>query len=147
MKKFGFLLAPLFVLGIGLSAAYGSQGDVKTNALSPGVKKEVLVAQAKEPSMKQDYEKYQKKAHEELNEYKQKMKGLEGKARTLEDKTKAEVNEGIKEFHKEVNATEQKLKSMESAGADAWEKMKSDVDSAMAAVKEEYDKVAAHFKG
>ena len=148
MKKFGFLLAAVFVLSIGLSAVYGSQSDVKTNAPSPGVKKELQVmAQAKEASMKQDYEKYQKKAHEELNEYKMKMEQLEAKAKGLEEKSKAEVNEGIKEFHKEWNVADQKLKSMKSAGTDAWEKMKTDVDSAMAAVKKDYDKVAAHFKG
>ena len=50
-------------------------------------------------------------------------------------------------MHKDINVAEQKLKAMKSASADAWEKVKSEVDSAMASVKEGYEKVAAQLKG
>ncbi len=147
MKKLGLVLAAAFFLSLGLPALYGYEGNVNTNAPSPGVKKEVQMAQAQDTSMKQEYEKYQKKAHQELNEYKMKMKELEAKTKNLEEKAKVEANEGIKEFHREWNVAEQKLKSMKSASADAWEKMKADMDAAIASVKEDYDKVAAKFKG
>ncbi len=148
MKTFGLVLAVAFFLSIGLSGAYAVEKDSKMNAPSQEVKKEGTgMASAQDTSMKQEYEKYQKKAQKELNEYKEKMKGLEAKTKNLEEKAKAEVNEGIKEFHKDWNVADQKLKSMKSASADAWEKMKADMDSAIAAVKEEYDKVAAKFKG
>ncbi len=148
MKTFGLVLAVAFLLSIGLSGAYADQRDSKMNAPSQEVKKEGAgMASAKDTSMKQEYEKYQKKAQKELNEYKKKMKELETKSKNLEEKAKAEANEGIKEFHREWKAAEHKLKSMKSATADAWEKMKADMDSALASVKEDYDRVAAKFKG
>ncbi len=148
MKKFGFLLAAMFVLSIGLSAVYGYQRESKTNEPSPGVKKEFQeVAQAKDTSMKAEYEKYEKKMQKELNDYKKKMKKLEAEAKDLKDEAKAEAKRGMDEVKKDINVAEQKLKMMKSAGAEAWEKVKSDVDSAMASVKKSYEKVAAQFKG
>ena len=96
--------------------------------------------------MKQEYEKYQKKTQGELNEYKKKMKQLEANAKKVEGKAKVEVKEEMGELKKKMEVAEAKLKSMRSASGEAWEKMKSEVDSAMASVKESYEKVAAHFK-
>ena len=147
MKKMMILVAGMFLLSIGLSLAYGYQEDSKMNAPSPGLKNESLqMAQAKDTSMKAEYEKYQKKTQEELNEYKKKMKQLEAKAKNLKDKAKAEAKRGMDDLEKNINVAEQKLKVMKSAGADAWEKVKFEVDSAMASVKEGYEKVAAQFK-
>jgi Skp family chaperone for outer membrane proteins len=148
MRKMGILLAAMFILSIGLSPAYGNQKDSKTNVPSPGLKNESLqMAQAKDSSMKAEYEKYQKKTQGELNDYKKKMKELEAKAKGLKDEAKAEAKRGMDAVHKDIKVAEQKLKSMKSASADAWEKVKSDVDSAIASVKEGYEKVVAQFKG
>jgi hypothetical protein len=147
MRRFGFLLAAMFLLSVALPAAYGYQRDVKTNASSPEPKKEMVqVAQAKDTSMKAEYEKYQKKTQEELNEYKKKMRQMESKAKDLKDSAKAEAKQGMDDLKKDMIVAEQKLKAMKSASADAWEKMKSEVDAAMASVKEGYEKVAAKFK-
>jgi DNA anti-recombination protein RmuC len=148
MKKSGILLAAMFFLSIGLSPVFGYQKDSKTNASFPALKKNTVeVAQAKDTSVKAEYEKYHKKTQEELNEYKKKMKQLEAKAKDLKDSAKAEAKKGMDDLKKSIDVAEQKLKAMKSASADAWEKMKSEVDSAMASVKEGYEKLAAHFKG
>lgn len=147
MKKLGFTLAVVFFLSLGWSAVYGSQKGSETNAISREVNKEVRVAaDAKDTSMKTEYEKYRKKIQVEINEYKAKMKQLEAKAKNLEDKAREDAKEGMRELQGKVNAAEQKLKSMKSASGEAWEKMKSEVDSAMTSLKETYEKVAAHFK-
>jgi uncharacterized coiled-coil DUF342 family protein len=147
MKRFAYLLAAVFSLSLGWSAAYGYQKDSKTGGTSLEVKKEVRqVAQTKDTSMKQEYEKYQKKTQEELNEYRKKMKQLEAKAKDLKDKAKTEANEEIGELKKKMDVAEQKLKSMKSATGEAWEKVKTEVDSAMASVKDSYEKVAARFR-
>jgi ElaB/YqjD/DUF883 family membrane-anchored ribosome-binding protein len=147
MRNFVYLLAAVFFLSLGWSAAYGYHKDSKTDATSREVQKEVLVvAQAKDTSMKTEYEKYQKKIQEELNEYKKKMKELEAKAKNLKDKAKVEANEAMGDLQKKMDVAEQKLKSMKSASGEAWEKMKAEVDSAMTSVKKSYEKVAAYFK-
>ena len=90
MRKMGILLAAIFILSMVLSPAYGYQKASKTNAPSPGSKNESLqMAQAKDTSMKAEYEKYQKKTQKELNDYKKKMKQLEAKAKDLKDDAKA----------------------------------------------------------
>ncbi len=54
MKKFAYVLAAVFFLSLGWSAAFGYQKDLKTDGTSQEVKKEVKqVAQTKDTSMKQ----------------------------------------------------------------------------------------------
>jgi Skp family chaperone for outer membrane proteins len=147
MKNFVFLLAMAFFLSLSLSPAHGYQKGPKTEAPSQEMKKEgQKVAQAKDASMKQEYEKYRKKTQGELNEYKKKMKQMEEKAKNLQGKAKVEVKEGMLAVEKKMGIAQQKLKSFESASREDWEKMKSEVDSAMAGVKESYEKVVSHFK-
>ncbi len=147
MKKLRCLLAAVFFMGLGWSVAYGYQKDSKTETISQEVKKDVIVvAQTKDTSMKQEYEKYQKKTQGKLNEYKKKMKQLKAKTKDLKDKAKEEAKEEMGELKEKMDVAEQKLKSMKGASGEAWEKMKLGVDSAMESVKESYEKVAAHFK-
>ena len=147
MKKFGLVLAVAFFLSIGLSAAYADQKDSKANPPSQEVKKEGKeVASAKDTSMTKEKEDYQKSIKGELNAYKKKMKQLEAKAKDLKDKAKEEAKEEMAEVHKKMNSAEEKLKAMKSASGEAWEKAKSEVDSAVESVKENYEKVVAHFK-
>ncbi len=140
MKKFALVLAIAFFLSMGLSAAYADQKDSNMNAPSK------QVASAKDTSMKQEHEAYQKKAQGELNGYKQKTKQLEAKTKNLEEKAKMEVKEDAAKLHEKMDVAEAKLKSMKSASGEAWEKTKAEFDSAMEGVKESYEKVAAHFK-
>ena len=147
MKKFGFLLATAFLVSLGWTAVYGHMKEAETNIPSRVVQKEVNgVAQAKDTSMKSEYEKYQKKTEKKINEYKKRMKQLEAKSKNLKNQAIAEAKEGMADLKKKMNVAEEKLKSMKATTGEASEKMKAEVDSAMESVKESYEKVAAHFK-
>lgn len=147
MRRFGFLLAAAFFLSSGLSAVYGYEKDLRTNTTSQEVKKEVIeVAQAKDTSLKQESQRYQKKIQKELNDYKKKMKQFETKAKNLKDQAKAKAKEEMGELQKKMKEAERKLKSMKSASGEAWDKLKAEVDSAMGSVKEGYEKIAAQFQ-
>ena len=146
MKESGFLVAVMFFLSIGLSAAFGYLQDGKIGESPLRVKKEVKLAQAKESSMTKEKEKYEKKIQGELNGFKKKRKQLEGKAKNLKDKAEGKVKEQMGELRGKIRMAEGKLKSLKSASGKAWEKAKSEADSAMASVKETYDKIAGYFK-
>jgi len=146
MRRFGSLLAAAFFLSLGLSAVYGYEKDLRTNTTSQEVKKEVIeVAQAKDTSLKQESQRYQKKIQKELNDYKKKMKQFEAKAKNLKDQAKAEAKEEMGELQRKMKEAERKLKSMKSTSGETWDKLKSEVDSAMGSVKEGYEKIAARF--
>jgi peptidoglycan hydrolase CwlO-like protein len=146
MKRLGFVLAAVFFLFSGVCAVNGSQEDLSlTKANFPEVNGGIIVAQAKDVSTKQEYEKYQKKIQNELKEYKKKMKQLQAKAKKLEDKAKAEAKEEMGDLQRKIKVAEHKLQSMKSVSGEAWEKMKSEVDSTMEDVKESYNKIAARF--
>jgi len=146
MRRFGSLLAAAFFLSLGLSAVYGYEKDLRTNTTSQEVKKEVIeVAQAKDTSLKQESQRYQKKIQKELNDYKKKMKQFEAKAKNLKDQAKAEAKEEMGELQRKMKEAEGKLKSMKSTSGETWYKLKSEVDSAMGSVKEGYEKIAARF--
>ncbi len=151
MKKiFGFLTAVLFTFGLGMTSAHalplkGLSGKESPGPAYRGYNQEGTVLILAKTTSEEKIEKYEKKAQETINEYKEKLRDLELKAKNMSEKAKAEAKESMQELKKKIDVAEQKIKSIRSASGEAWEKLKAEVDASLESVKDAYKEVVARF--
>jgi DNA anti-recombination protein RmuC len=89
---------------------------------------------------------YQKRIEAKLNEFKQKLEELKGKAGELKEDAKKEFNQEMKELQKKEEAANKKLKELKSTSAKTWEKIKADMDKELSELDKQYDKMMCRFK-
>jgi len=95
----------------------------------------------------QKKEAYQKQIEAELKAYEEKLDKLKDGAMGLKDDAKAEYDRQIGALEQKMKSASEKFNALKSASGETWDDVKSAMDKAVDELRDNYDKVIAHFKG
>jgi len=96
--------------------------------------------------MKQQRDDYVKAMEAKLDEFDQKIKGLEERASALNGAAKEDFKKSIDRLREQRNAVAKQLDDVKRVNVESWTTMKNKVDSAMADLEQSYEQISAKYE-
>lgn len=148
MRKISALV--VFFLAVLLTVTAYSQdqkGEIKKEVSSADVKKETGEAvKTAGTYVKQEKDRYQKKAEDKLRRAEDNVKKLAEKAEKAGDKTNEKLSKAAEELRLKSEAAKNKLGELKAAGEKEWHKVKMELDAMLRDLERTYNRVASQIK-
>src|SRR5262245_21704429 len=93
--------------------------------------------------MKQQRDDYIRSVNAKLDEFDQKLDGLDARAKAMTAPEKRDFQESVDRLRDERKGVSRKLDDMKKVSPDSWMPLKTEVDDAMASLERSYEQVSA----